>query len=232
MSNSRIRWMGAIADRGKGSRVAALFKKYDHEILLDVRGHGTAGSAIMDCLGLDEPEKDLILGIASVEHSRKLLDALQKEMEFHRPGHGIAFTMPLSGMSMAVADQLKGLYKKDAMTTPAHSQKEDILMNDGVKYELVAAVIDTDVINPVMEAARKAGCKGGTLLKAREMESGEGKKIFGLTLAQEKSVLLILTPVSQKQPILRAICETVLKETGEHALAISLPVEQVEGIQL
>ena len=83
-----------------------------------------------------------------------------------------------------------------------------------------------------MEAARKAGCKGGTLLKARELESGEDKKLFGLTLSQEKSILLILTPNSQKQSILRAICETVLKETGEHALAVSLPVEQVEGIQL
>ena len=82
------------------------------------------------------------------------------------------------------------------------------------------------------EAARKAGCKGGTLLKARELESGEDKKLFGLTLSQEKSILLILTPNSQKQSILRAICETVLKETGEHALAVSLPVEQVEGIQL
>ncbi len=232
MSNSRIRWMGTIVDRGKGNKAAALFKKYGHEVLLVVRGHGTASSAIMDCLGLDEPEKDLVLGIASVEHSRKLLEALQGEMELDRSGHGIAFTMPLSGISAAAAGQLKGLYKKDALTAPTDSRKEDILMNDGIKYELVAAVINIDVINPVMEAARKAGCKGGTLLKARELESGEDKKIFGLTLSQEKAILLILTPNSQKQHILRAICETVLKETGEHALALSLPVDQVEGIHI
>lgn len=232
MISSPIRWTGIIVDRGKGNRVAALVKKYDHEILLAVRAHGTASSAIMDCLGLDEPEKDLVLSMASVEHSRKLLEALQSELEFDRPGHGIAFTIPLSGISAAAAGQLKSLYKKEALTVPTDSKKEDISMNDGAKYELVAAIINIDVINPVMEAARKAGCKGGTLLKARELESGEDKKLFGLTLSQEKSILLILTPNNQKQSILRAICETVLKETGEHALAVSLPVEQVEGIQL
>lgn len=232
MSNIRIRWMGTIVDRGKGNKAAGLFKKYGHEVLLIVRAHGTASSAIMDCLGLDEPEKDLVLGIASAEHSRKLLEALQNEMEFDRPGHGIAFTMPLSGISAAAAGQLKGLYKEEALTAPTDSRKEDMLMNDGVKYELVAAVINTDIINPVMEAARAAGCKGGTLVKARELETGEDKKIFGLTLSQEKAILLILTPSSQKQHILRAICETVLKETGEHALAVSLPVDQVEGIYI
>lgn len=232
MNNSPVRWMAAIVDRGKGSKAAGLFQQYGHEILLIVRAHGTASSAVMDCLGLDEPEKELVLGIASVEHSGLLIKALQNEMEFHRPGHGIAFTMPLSGISAAAAGHLYSSLKKHAPAAPHDSQKEDTFLKDGVKYELVASVINTEIVNPVMEAARKAGCKGGTLLKARELESGADKKIFGLTLSQEKAILLILTPDQQKQHILRAICETVLKETGEHALAISLPVDQVEGLHL
>ena len=103
-------------------------------------------------------------------------------------------------------------------------------MSDHKNYELIATVIHTDLSIPVMEAARKAGCHGGTLVKAREIGSDEGKKLFGLTLSQEKAILLILTPSIQKQPILRAICETVLRETGEHAVAFSLPVDEVEGI--
>ena len=68
------------------------------------------------------------------------------------------------------------------------------------------------------------------IVKAREIGTDEGKKLFGLTLSQEKAILLILTPVSGKQPILKAICETVLQETGEHAVAFSMPVDEVQGI--
>ena len=229
MNMNSIRWMAAIVDRGKGNKAASIFHEHHLEILLAVRGHGTASSAIMDCLGLDEPEKDLVLGIASAPDSHHLMDALKNELEFHKPGHGIAFSIPLSGISIAALGRLKN---RDARQHPHHtaSSKEDTPMSDHKNYELIATVIHTDLSIPVMEAARKAGCHGGTLVKAREIGSDEEKKIFGLTLSQEKAILLILTPSIQKQPILRAICETVLRETGEHAVAFSLPVDEVEGI--
>jgi len=175
MSHKSIQLAAAIVNRGAGNRAASIFHTYNHEILLAVRGHGTASSAVMDCLGLDEPEKDLVLGLSN---------------------------------------------KSDA----------DIPMTNSHSYELIASVIHTDLSAPVMEAARKAGCQGGTLIKAREIGTDAGKKLFGMTLSQEKAILLIMTPADLRLPILKAICETVMKETGEHAVAISLPVDAVEGL--
>lgn len=60
-----IKWMAAIVDRDKGNRAAFILHEHHFEILLAVRGHGTTSSAIMDCLGLDEPEEDLILEVAT-----------------------------------------------------------------------------------------------------------------------------------------------------------------------
>ena len=65
MSHKSIQLAAAIVNRGAGNRAASIFHTYNHEILLAVRGHGTASSAVMDCLGLDEPEKDLVLGLSS-----------------------------------------------------------------------------------------------------------------------------------------------------------------------
>lgn len=229
MNPNPIKWMAAIVDRGKGRKAASLFHEYGHEILLIVRGHGTASSAIMDCLGLDEPEKDLVLAIASGPDSHHLMQALKQEMEFHKPGHGIAFSIPLSGISIAASGRLKDR-AAGQQTQDTARFKEEPSMPDQKQYELIATVIHTDLSTPVMEAARKAGCHGGTLVKAREIGSDDEKKLFGLTLSQEKAILLILTPSAQKQPILRAICETVLRESGEHAVAFSLPVDEVEGV--
>ena len=48
MNMNSIRWMAAIVDRGKGNKAASIFHEHHLEILLAVRGHGTASSAIMD----------------------------------------------------------------------------------------------------------------------------------------------------------------------------------------
>lgn len=237
MKQNSPKWIAAIVDRGKGQKAASIFHQYNNEILLAVRGHGTASSAIIDCLGFDEPEKDLVLGIATGPDSRHVMDSLRNEMEFQKPGHGIAFSVPLSGISIAISSRLK-LWGADAGTLPRQQtntttfSKEEHPMSDSNTYELIAAVINTDLSTPVMDAARKAGCHGGTLVKAREIGTDQEKKLFGLTLSQEKAILLILTPVLQKHSILRAICETVLRETGEHAVAFSLPVDEVEGISM
>lgn len=228
MKMNSIRWVAAIVDRGKGKRAASIFQEHNVKILMAVRGHGTACSAIMDCLGLDEPEKDLVLGVASGADVRNTMDALKRTMEFDKPGHGIACSVPLSGISIGASASLKEEHPSN--TNTPYCPKEDPSMPDPTHYELIAAVINTDLITPVMEAARIAGCHGGTLVKAREIGTDEEKKIFGLTLSQEKAILLILTPLSHKQAILKAICETVFHETGEHAVAFSLPVDGVEGI--
>lgn len=228
MNMNSIRWVAAIVDRGKGNKAASIFQEHNVNILLAVRGHGTAGSAIMDCLGLDEPEKDLVLGVTSKAESRHVMEALKRTMEFHKPGHGIVCSIPLSGITIGASGYLNG--GEPVQSNTISCPKEDTPMPLGTHYELIAAVIHTDLSAPVMEAAKKAGCHGGTLVKAREMGSDEEKKIFGLTLSPEKAILLILTPDSGRQPILKAICETVLHETGEHAVAFSLPVDAVEGI--
>ena len=55
MSHKSIKLAAAIVNRGAGTGLLPYSHTYNHEILLAVRGHGTASSAIMDCLGLDEP---------------------------------------------------------------------------------------------------------------------------------------------------------------------------------
>ena len=183
----------------------------------------------MDCLGLDEPEKDLVLGLSSKAGADRMLRALGREMEFCKPGHGIAFTLSLTGISFAAMDILS---RHEDQTGPNSrpATQGGYSMTNSHSYELIASVIHTDLSAPVMEAAGKAGCQGGTLIKAREIGSDAGKKLFGMTLSQEKAILLILTPTSLRAPILKSICETVMKETGEHAVAISLPVDAVEGL--
>ncbi len=228
MSYDQLCWVAAIVDRGGGQRAAAVFREMQADLLLGIRGRGTASSAVMDCLGLDEPEKDIVVGLACGHTSVKLLKALGEKLSISRPGHGIAFTLPMSGISLAISRQIKSHSQEGSGSDSNH--KEDVPMTEPVKYELIASVINTDLSNPVMDAARKAGCGGGTLVKARELGGDGPRKIFGMTVAPEKEILFVLIPSDRKLAVLNAICDTILKETGEHGVAFSLPVDAVAGL--
>ena len=60
---SPVRCMVTIVDRGKGDRVVDLCRAQHVAVQLVMLGHGTASAEVMDYLGLDEPEKDIVLSL-------------------------------------------------------------------------------------------------------------------------------------------------------------------------
>ena len=61
---SSVRCLFAIVDRGQGETVAAELRRRHILVQLVLLGHGTASAEVMDLLGLDEPEKDLVMALA------------------------------------------------------------------------------------------------------------------------------------------------------------------------
>ena len=105
-------------------------------------------------------------------------------------------------------------------------------MSNPTAYELIAAVIDDGLSNTVMDAARLAGCRGGTLVKARETGGAASRTLFGLTMAEEREILFILVPSADKKTVMNAISQTILRETGEHGTVFSMPVDAVAALPL
>ena len=99
--NRKIEWLITIVDRGRGDKVAEVYQRHHVAVQLVTHGRGTATSKIMDVLGLDEPEKDIVLSLVPGALSRDIFRALEEELHFTRPGAGIAFSILLSGISTA-----------------------------------------------------------------------------------------------------------------------------------
>ena len=228
-SDAMIHWIIIIVDRGKGNKVSQFFQKEQIPFMLMIPGHGTASSKMMDYLGLDEPNKDILISMAFASDTSGILARLNHLIQFCRPGHGIAFTIPLSGISKAASGRItQNLPKQEP-------KKEDSTMSnqsgqETSYYELIVTIINNGKSDLVMDAAKSAGCTGGTIVKARSAYSDEIRKVFRLTMPQEKEIVLILAPASEKLPIMKAICSVVLQKTGEHASVFSIPVNDAKGI--
>ena len=220
--NRKIEWLITIVDRGRGDKVAEVYQRHHVAVQLVTHGRGTATSKIMDVLGLDEPEKDVVLALLPGD-AGEVLAALTERLELYRPGRGIAFTIDLCSIS-ALAHQR--IAAAAAAETP--SQKEDRPMRS--QHELIVVITEHGFAADVMDTARGAGARGGTVVHGRSLAAEEAQKFLHITIQPEKDVVLILVPAAGRQPVMKAICA---EGAGiGHALAFSLPVSDVTGLSL
>ena len=98
-STQRMDLIFTIVSKGKGEAVLDVFK--ENKILRNIicHGHGTAPSSILEVLGLGATDKDIILSFVKAENSKKILAEISKKLDFAKPGHGIAFTVPLESIA-------------------------------------------------------------------------------------------------------------------------------------
>lgn len=99
------------------------------------------------------------------------------------------------------------------------------------KFELVVCIVNAGFSQNVMEAARAAGAKGGTILRARGSANPEAEEFFNIKIQPDKELVMILVPKQIKDEVIR----TVYKEAGlgeeANGIAFSLPVNRTTTLK-
>ena len=179
---------------------------------------------MLDYLGLEDEEKGVFFSLVTDVVWQKLQKGLQKELQIDIPGTGIAFTVPLSsiGGKRTLAFFLDG---------QEFEKEEETVLKD-TKYELLVAIANQGSIDNVMDAARSANAGGGTVIHAKGTGMEKAEKFLGVSLAEEKEIILIVAKTSQKNEIMKAIMEQAGLESKEKAIVFSLPVTSTVGVRM
>ena len=98
------------------------------------------------------------------------------------------------------------------------------------KSVLIITVVDKGNTDVVMDAARSAGARGGTVVKAKGT-GAEIAKFFGVSISEEKEMVYIVATREGRDGIMRAIMEKAGSNTDAHGVVFSLPVDGVVGIK-
>ena len=99
------------------------------------------------------------------------------------------------------------------------------------RYELIVCIVNAGFSQNVMEAARAAGAKGGTILRARGSANPEAEEFFSINVQPDKEVLLILVPKAIKDDVLKAIYKNCGLADEAKGIAFSLPVNRTTTIK-
>ena len=97
-------------------------------------------------------------------------------------------------------------------------------------HEVVFAIVNSGYAEEVMDVAREQGVRGGTILNARGVVREEAAAFFGITLHQEKEILMMVVEKSIRDNVLNAIYKQMGMAKKARGIAFSLPVSDVAGL--
>ena len=213
-----------VVRRSDAAEYEEFYRKRDIKVIYNARCNGTAHAKTLDILGIDRTEKSLLIATVTGPTFRGMKRDLSYEMKIDLPDRGVAMLVPLSGVGGSRTLE----YFTAGQCIPEEHFTEDINM-EGTQ-ELIIAIYQRGYTDEVMNAAREAGARGGTTINAKGTVAGT-ERFFGLTLAEEKERVMIVSSAEKKKDIMKAIMQKAGIDTKAHALVFSLPVTDTAGFK-
>ena len=219
-----------IVNRSDDKEFLSFFERCEINNIYSMPARGTAADATLDLLGLARSEKTVHVSLLSQSHMKSVIGGLTREMLIDIPGRGIALAVPLSSIgSRAALDYFGGghtrIHEKFA---PESGESEEKKMEN---TELIVVICERGHTDAVMDAAREAGARGGTVIHAKGTGS-QYAKFFGLSIAEEKEMIYIVSTTEKKAPIMKAIMDRSNADPEAHTITFSLPVTDTAGLRL
>lgn len=100
----------------------------------------------------------------------------------------------------------------------------------GFKHEVIFCIVNAGFSDAVMDAAKEAGARGGTILNARGTANKEAERLFHIAIQPEKEIVMILVDSTIKDAVLHSLYKKAGLDTMGQGIAFSLPVDNVVGL--
>ena len=97
-------------------------------------------------------------------------------------------------------------------------------------HEVIFAIVNSGFADDVMDIAREQGVRGGTILNARGVVKEEAAAFFGITLHQDKEILMMVVEKSIRDNVLNALYKEMGMAKKAQGIVFALPVSDVAGL--
>jgi hypothetical protein len=98
------------------------------------------------------------------------------------------------------------------------------------KYELIVCIVNAGFAVEAMEAAKKAGARGGTILRARGTANPEAEEFYNISIQPDKEILWLIVPKEIKDDVMHKLYQDAGLSSKSKGIAFSLPVTHAVGL--
>ena len=199
----------SIVERGQGRNMIELFNGQRLTHHLQCAGKGTATS-----------EKDVIFTVGRGTMVNRVMRDLNNELRGAARSRGIVFDMRLTAMAHVTALAIQ-------MNVQNEVGRVDTMTEEGMENSMILVTVNQGFTEEVMETARKAGARGGTIIHARWAGSESVEEFYGITVQQEKEVIAIVSSAAKRKEIMEAINRNHGMKTEARGTVCSLAIEDI-----
>lgn len=212
-----IKLMLTIAERGQGKILTKLYERYHVNTHFQSLGRGTASSELLDVLGFGGTERTVILSFGAGKAVDRLMYALESGDTEASECKGIAADLPLTGLNRIMAALL-------AQEAPKEMEGE-VLEKHG-NSSLILIVANQGHTDEIMNTARGAGARGGTILRSRWAGPENTEQFYGMQFQAEKEIIVIMASMETRNTIMETVNRKHGLKTEAGAMICSVGVDQ------
>lgn len=217
--NPEAQLLTLILSENQSNKCVRLVKERSIRGGLLMIGRGTVSNAVLNLLGIKSQRKDIIKLLVESEKAKEIMDCLDHELQLTKPGHGIAFTTPV----LSVFGQRGTAGEQTAQNTVKGPEGEYM-------FKKLTVIVDRGISDDVMDIARKAGAKGGTILHGRGAGAEIATNLFGVEIEPEKELVIILLPNDIVDKVANALTEELGLNQPSKGILFIEPVLETRGL--
>lgn len=103
-------------------------------------------------------------------------------------------------------------------------------MTNKIKHDLIVTIVKKGCCETIIEATKKAGAEGATIIPARGTGIHEQKKLLGIPIEPEKEIILTVVQEEKTEEVLQAIIKAGRLEQAATGIAFVLELKEVVGV--
>lgn len=220
-ANWRLLTIITNADRRK--KVEDIMSRHCSQACLSLNAKGTTHLTWLHQLGIKNSAKMHFEFLLAPEREKELLDIFCKELNLEVPGHGIAFST-----EVLYHVSTRGKLDQDEFHAFCHGVRQ--VEENNNMYKKICVIVDLGQADDVVDAARSAGARGGTILHGHGSATEEHATLFGFQIVPEKEMVIILVPNDILEGVVLAINDKLALDGIGNGILYIQPVLATKGL--
>ena len=226
-----VKLLISIVERGQGKELIQYYSGHGLTCHFQTAGHGTASSDLLDIFGFGSSERDVVISCGENQRMEQMFFQLQEEEEPAVRAKGLIFSIPLTALNtLAAAVLMRHTEQKTGKGADSMQQKEQIQQKTEEDHSLILIVVNQGHTDEVMNTARTAGARGGTIIRSRWAGTEEAEAFYGITLQAEKEIIAIVAGAERRKLIMETVNKKHGMNTAAGAMICSVAIDRMQRL--
>ncbi len=214
----KIMTLLSIVQQGKGKRLIKELSNLKIPMNFQTVGLGTAPTEMMDIFGLGTHDKDVVISIGAEDNVRDMLANFGENFQSHSKYGGLMIVLDVSAAGRLLNEILN--------FGNQNLNKEFAPMKNEHHNNLIVISVNEGYSESVMQAARKAGATGGTVIKGRLADSEQFTEFVNTEVDGDREILFILAPTKVGAQIMADVNRDFGLTSAANGIIFAVPTEK------